>query len=45
MLATSKDFYKQLVATLKTITPLVRFLNEPLLSARAPENKAHILDE
>jgi uncharacterized protein (TIGR02453 family) len=32
-LATSKDFYKQLVWTLETITPLVRFLNEPLIAS------------
>jgi uncharacterized protein (TIGR02453 family) len=44
-LATTKDFYRQLVATLKTIVPLVRFLNEPLLAAQAPSKKAHILDE
>ena len=30
--ATSRDFYQQLAATLKTIAPLVRFLNEPLLA-------------
>ena len=44
-LATSKDFYKHLVATLKTLAPFVRFLNEPLLAAQAPSKKAHILDE
>jgi uncharacterized protein (TIGR02453 family) len=44
-LATSKDFYKQLVSTLKTLTPLVRFLNEPIIAAQATSKKAHILDE
>jgi len=43
--ATSKDFYKQLVATLKTIAPLVKFLNEPVLAAQAPSKRAHILGE
>jgi len=39
--ATSKDFYKQLLGTMKTLAPLVRFLNEPLVAA--PARKAHIL--
>lgn len=43
--AASKDFYKQLVWTLKTLTPLIRFLNEPLIAARATTRKAHILDD
>ena len=43
--ATSKDFYKELLWTFKTLAPLVRFLNEPLIAARATERKAHILDE
>ncbi|MEO8678279.1 MAG: DUF2461 domain-containing protein [Vicinamibacterales bacterium] len=43
--ATSKDFYKQLVLTLKTLMPLIRFLNEPLIAAQATSKKAHILDE
>jgi len=43
--ATSKDFYKHLLGTLKTLAPLVRFLNEPLVAATAPSRKAHILDE
>jgi uncharacterized protein (TIGR02453 family) len=30
--ATSKQFYAQLRSTLETITPLVRFLNEPLIA-------------
>jgi hypothetical protein len=32
---------KQLVHTMKTIAPLVSFLNEPLLDARRPERRAH----
>ena len=31
--ASSKNFYRQLVWTLETITPLVRFLNEPLVAS------------
>jgi uncharacterized protein (TIGR02453 family) len=31
--ATAKDFYKQLVWTMKALAPLVRFLNEPLIAA------------
>ena len=43
--AISKDFYKNLLATLKAIAPLVQFLNEPLVAAGAPSRRAHILDE
>lgn len=43
--ATSKDFYKNLLATFKALAPLVTFLNEPLIAAEAPSRKAHILDE
>lgn len=43
--ATSKDFYRNLVGTIKTIAPLVRFLNEPLVGAQTVSRKAHILDE
>jgi uncharacterized protein (TIGR02453 family) len=43
--AASKSFYKDLVSTLKTIAPLVRFLNDPLLGAQAPSKKAHLLNE
>jgi uncharacterized protein (TIGR02453 family) len=32
--ATQADFYKQLLATFKTLVPLCRFLNEPLLAER-----------
>ena len=40
-MAASKDFYRQLVRTMKTIAPLVSFLNEPLLDAQRPERRAH----
>ena len=43
--ATSKDFYKNLLATFKALAPLVTFLNEPLMAAEAPSRKAHLLDE
>jgi uncharacterized protein (TIGR02453 family) len=39
--ASSATFYKQLVGTLKTIVPLVSFLNEPLLEAAKPERQSH----
>jgi uncharacterized protein (TIGR02453 family) len=41
--AARPDFYRQLVATMKTLAPLVSFLNEPLLENRKIENRAHIL--
>jgi uncharacterized protein (TIGR02453 family) len=44
-LATSATFYKQLLGTMKTIVPLVRFLNEPLLEALRPERRAHLLSD
>ena len=41
--ATKKDFYKQLRTTLETITPLVRFLNEPLVAAlKTGSARAHL---
>lgn len=43
--ATSKDFYKNLVGTMRTLAPMVRFLNEPLVGAQTVSRKAHILDE
>ena len=43
--ATSKDFYKNLVSTMRTLAPMVRFLNEPLIAARKTDRKAHILEE
>ena len=43
--ASSATFYKQLVGTLKTIAPLVSFLNEPLIEATRPDRQAHILSD
>ncbi len=43
-LATLKTFYKHLLTTLETITPLVQFLNEPLVDATRTERRAHIFD-
>lgn len=43
--ATSRDFYRNLVTTMRTLAPMVRFLNEPLVGAQAVSRKAHILDE
>jgi len=43
--ATKKDFYKHLRGTLETITPLVRFLNEPLVNSQRTDRRAHILDD
>jgi uncharacterized protein (TIGR02453 family) len=43
--ATSKDFYKNLLSTMKTIAPLVQFLNEPLTTERPIQLRAHILDD
>jgi len=43
--ATSKDFYRNLVGTMRTIAPLVRFLNEPLGGADTVSRKAHIFDD
>lgn len=40
--AASPMFYKQLRETLKTVAPLVQFLNEPLLEAQRPERQAVI---
>jgi uncharacterized protein (TIGR02453 family) len=44
-LATSATFYRQLLGTMKTIVPLVTFLNEPLLDASRPERRAHVLSD
>ena len=44
-IAASKDFYKTLVGTMKTIAPLVAFLNEPLIEATRTDRKAHILSD
>jgi uncharacterized protein (TIGR02453 family) len=43
--AISPALYKNLRDTLKTIAPLVQFLNEPLIAAGHVSRKAHILDE
>ena len=43
--ATRADFYQQLKKTLEAIMPLVRFLNQPLVTSQRPERKAHIFDE
>lgn len=43
--AASRDFYKRLLLTLKTIVPLVTFLNEPLIEAQRLERRAHLLVE
>jgi uncharacterized protein (TIGR02453 family) len=44
-IATKRDFYKQLRGTLEAITPLVRFLNEPLVASLRTDRRAHIFDE
>lgn len=41
--AASPMFYKRLLGTMKTIVPLVSFLNEPLLDAQRPERRAYFL--
>lgn len=43
-MATSKDFYKQLLWTIETVTPLVRFLNEPLVASQRSDRRAHIFE-
>ena len=43
--ATRPDFYKQLRDTFKAITPLVQFLNEPLVASQQPERRAHMFDD
>jgi uncharacterized protein (TIGR02453 family) len=43
--ATSADFYKQLVWTMRTLTPLVRFVNAPLLAARSVSRRPTVLAE
>jgi uncharacterized protein (TIGR02453 family) len=43
--ATSPRFYKELVKTMKTLAPLVRFLNEPLVASQHTSKKAHLMDE
>lgn len=43
--ATRQDFYTQLRNTLETITPLVSFLNEPLVASLKTERRAHVFEE
>jgi uncharacterized protein (TIGR02453 family) len=43
--ASSATFYRQLVGTLKTIVPLVTFVNEPLLQATRTERLPHIFSD
>ncbi len=40
--ATRPDFYRELLATFRHLTPLVTFLNEPLVARRRTENRAHL---
>jgi len=42
--AVRPDFYRQLLQTFRQLTPLVRFLNEPLVSARS-NTTPHLLQE
>ena len=44
-IAASKDFYRTLVGTMRTIAPLVAFLNEPLIDATRTDRQAHILSD
>jgi uncharacterized protein (TIGR02453 family) len=43
-LAHSREFYPTLVATFRTLMPLVRFLNEPLIEATPATARRHPLD-
>jgi uncharacterized protein (TIGR02453 family) len=43
--AARPDFYRQLVATLKALTPLCAFLNEPLADRLKVDKRAHILHQ
>ena len=43
--ATSKNFYSNLRSTFETITPLVRFLNEPLLASMETGRRATIFGD
>jgi uncharacterized protein (TIGR02453 family) len=43
--AARPDFYKHLLATFRTLLPLVRFLNEPLVDRHEPEKRPHLLSE
>jgi uncharacterized protein (TIGR02453 family) len=41
--ATSRNFYKELLWTMKTLTPLMRFLNEPLIQSSMLNAQSAIL--
>jgi uncharacterized protein (TIGR02453 family) len=43
--AARPDFYRQLVATMKALAPLITFLNAPLLENLQIQKRAHILHE
>jgi uncharacterized protein (TIGR02453 family) len=43
--ATRPGFYRELLATFRQLTPLVRFLNEPILEMQRTENRAHVFDQ
>jgi len=43
--AISKNFYKNLVGTMRTLAPLIKFLNEPLVRAQSVSRQAHIFGE
>jgi uncharacterized protein (TIGR02453 family) len=43
--ATAKTFYRELITTFKTLVPLLRYLNEPLLEAQQPHRRAHLLGD
>lgn len=43
--ALRSDFYQQLKTTLETITPLVRFLNEPLVESLRTDRQAQIASD
>jgi uncharacterized protein (TIGR02453 family) len=43
-LATARDFYDQLVGTLRVIAPLITFINEPLVESEKIDKKSHIFD-
>ena len=43
--ATAKNFHHQLSDTLQTLTPLVQFLNAPLIASQQPARRAHLLHE
>jgi uncharacterized protein (TIGR02453 family) len=42
--AHSRDFYKQLLWTFETVMPLLRFINEPLVSSMQTSRRAHVFE-